>query len=426
MRKARLNLLWVAMVLAGAAPALLSTPLYASVIQEKVSVSPEKTISPSDEAVISSAGVKVLRHIAEARAEIHNKHVDAARAELGKADKLLDIIHQALPTASVKDRIWIAKKHLEYEDTQEVLPDLIPIYSSLDDLMDIMPVKVARTHLDQAKAGLKAGDKAKAKKALEETDAALQYTEIDLPLGTTRHLVSQARDELGKNKLDKADTTLKSAEDAVVFISVGVQQPLFSAKAALYQGVVDLDAGKSDQAKTDLQDAIAFLEVARQSPNDATRDAATQLLKEARPVLADLEHGRGDVSSSFHRILERAQAYADRSVEYLSTGWQRFRAEGHPFKSDLIEARLHLANARIDLFTGHETGTARKELDQADKLLGKAAALAGKHAAGGDDYARQIGEIRNTVANLSADPASGGRAGYSGLEQQLDSMISVL
>jgi hypothetical protein len=425
MKLARLNTVFVAIVLAGVTPALLSTPLYAGIIHEKVSVSPERTLSPSDEAVISSAGVKVLRHIAQARAEIHNKHADAAKTELGKADKLLDIIHQALPTTSIKDRIWIAKKHLEYEDTQQVLPDLIPIYSSLDDLMDIMPVEAARTHLDQAKAGLKAGDKAKARKALEEIDAALQYTEVDLPLGTTRHLVSQARDELGKNKLDDADKSLKSAEDAVVFISVGVQQPLFSAKAALYQGVVDLDAGKSDQAKTDMQNAIAFLEAAKQSPNEATRDAATQLLKEARPVLNDLEHGSGKANSGFHRVLERAQAYADRSVEYLSTGWQRYRAEGHPFKSDLIEARLHLANARIDLFTGHEPGNAAKELERADRFLDKAAEVAGKQSADGG-YSKQIGEIRDTVATLSGDPASGGRSRYTALEQQLDHMISVL
>jgi len=163
----------------------------------------------------------MLRHIAQARSDIHNKDADAAQAELGQADKLLDIIREALPTTSIKDRIWVAKKHLEYEDTQEVLPGLVPIYSSLNEMMDIMPAKAARGQLDKAKEHLKAGDKSNARKALDATDAALQYTEVDLPLSTTRHLVAQARADIGKKQLDEADKTLQAAEDGVVFISGG-------------------------------------------------------------------------------------------------------------------------------------------------------------------------------------------------------------
>jgi ribosomal protein S20 len=424
MSKPKLKSVAVALLLAGTGAALLSTPLYAGGIQEKVSVTPEKTISPSEEAIISAAGVKVLRHIAQARAEIHNKDVEAAHTELGQADKLLDIIQQALPTTSIKDRIWVARKHLEYEDTQEVLPDLIPIYSSLDELTDVVPVKAARAQLDQAKAKLEAGDKAKAKQALEETDAALQYTEIDLPLRSTRRLVAQATADLSEKKLDEADKSLKSAEDAVVFISVGVQQPLFAAKAALYQGVFDLDGGNNDLAKADLQTAIRYLEAARQSGNEATRDAATQLLAEAQSLLGDLEQG-STVTTGFHSLLERAQAYADRSVEYLATGWQLYRAESQPFKSDLIEAKLHLANAQIDLFTGHETPRATKELDAVNKLLRQAAEAAEKHTANGS-YQQQIGELRKTVGTLSANPASGDLAEYTALRQQLEHMISAL
>ena len=88
--------------------------------------------------------------------------------------------------AKVKDRIWVAKKHMEYEDTQEVLPNLIPIYASLNDLVDVMPVEAATTYLDEAKEHHKWGDKEKAREALEATDAALQYAEVDLPPSTTR------------------------------------------------------------------------------------------------------------------------------------------------------------------------------------------------------------------------------------------------
>jgi plasmid stabilization system protein ParE len=185
-----------------------------------------------------------------------------------------------------------------------------------------------------------------------------------------------------------------------------------------------MDAGNDDLAKADFQNAIDYLHAAKQSGDDTTREAAKQLLQEAQPLMADLEHGT-TVSAGFHRLLERVQAYTDRSVEYLATGWERYRAEGHPFKSDLIEAKLHLTNARIDLFTGQETDMARKELGKADKLLGQAAKAAGADTATGD-YQQKIEKLRGGVDTLSARPDSGGPSQYTALEQQLDDMISVL
>jgi hypothetical protein len=425
MSKPKLKSVVVAALVASIGTALVSAPVYAATIQEKVITTPGKTITPQEEAVISSAGVKVLRHIAQARSDIQNKDADAAKAELGQADKLLDIIREALPTTSIKDRIWVAKKHLEYEDTQEVLPDLVPIYSALNEMMDIMPVKAARAQLDKAKEHLKAGDKANARKALEATDAALQYTEVDLPLSTTRHLVAQARADLGKKRLDEADKALQAAEDGVVFISEGIEQPLFAAKATLYQGLVALEAGNSDLAKADLQNAIDLLTDAKQSPDAATRDAAGELLGETQQLLTDLQNGDGSVNAHFHRLFERAQAYSDRAVEYLATGWERYRAEGKPFKFDLIEARLHLANAQIDLFTGHEPDRARKELDAANRFLDRAVEAAGKQADGGS-YKKQISDLQKTVKTLSGDPSGSELAEYTTLQRQLDNMIDVL
>jgi hypothetical protein len=425
MSKPKLKSVVVAALIASIGTALVSAPVYAATIQEKVVTTPGKTITPQEEAVISSAGVKVLRHIAQARSDIQNKDADAAQTELGQADKLLDIIREALPTTSIKDRIWVAKKHLEYEDTQEVLPDLVPIYSALNEMMDIMPVKAARAQLDKAKEHLKAGDKANARKALEATDAALQYTEVDLPLSTTRHLVAQARADLGKKRLDEADKALQAAEDGVVFISEGIEQPLFAAKATLYQGLVALEAGNSDLAKADLQNAIDLLTDAKQSPDAATRDAAGELLGETQQLLTDLQNGDGSVNAHFHRLFERAQAYSDRAVEYLATGWERYRAEGKPFKSDLIEARLHLANAQIDLFTGHEPDRARKELDAANRFLDSAVEAAGKQADGGS-YKKQISDLQKTVKTLSGDPSGSELAEYTTLQRQLDNMIDVL
>jgi hypothetical protein len=427
MFKARIKPLTFAIVLAGLSPMMLSAPVSAAVdqksaatIQEKVTVKPDKTINPQEESVISSAGAKVLRHIAEARADIHNEDIEGAKTALGQAEKLLDIIQASVPTTKIKDQIWVAKKHLEYEDTQEVLPDLIPIYASMDELVDTMPVEVAKKRLDQAKEQLKSGDNVKASKALEATAAALQYTEIDLPLGTTQQLVSRA-----KTALDKGNTAnaLKSAEDNVVFLSAAIEQPLFTAKALLWQTVLDLEAANADLAKADLKGAIGYLEIASHSDNKSTQDAAGQILAQAKDLQKDLDSGV-DIGSRVRRLWEHAQALAERDVEYLSTGWSRYRADS-PLKSDLIEAKLHLANARIDLFTGHESDKARNELESARQLLDQAGEEANKQQTENSNK-EQIADFQKSLSVLGTDPASARESNYASLQQQLGSMIQSL
>ena len=74
-------------------------------IKEQVSVSPVKTISALEEQTISSAATKVLRHIAQARADLKNKDAEAAKTQLDKAETLFKIIEVSMPVNKVKDRI---------------------------------------------------------------------------------------------------------------------------------------------------------------------------------------------------------------------------------------------------------------------------------------------------------------------------------
>lgn len=423
MVNAKIKPLALAVALCAIGPAVLATSASASAIQEEVTVTPGKTISPLEEAALSSAGVKVLRHIAQARADIRNKDAEAAKAELGQSEKLLDIIQAALPTTNVKDRVWVAKKHLEYEDTREVLPDLIPIYASLDELIDIMPTDIAKEHLDRAKTHLESGDKEAAKEALDATAAALQYTEVDLPLSATRQLVAQAKADLNREKPDDADKALKAAEDSVVYLSVAYDQPLFTAKALLWQTARDLEDGHNELAKSDLQAAIGYLELADKSSDKTTRRTAKQILSQAKELQEDLE-GDEDIGARLRQLWERTQALADRSMEYIAAGWARYRADS-PLKSDLIEAKLHLTNARIDLYTGHEAGTTRDELSAAQEFLDKAAEVAKKQETKGE-YQRQIADVQKAVKELGRDPTAGKESRYVALQQQLRSMIRSL
>jgi hypothetical protein len=341
-------------------------------ITEKVSSKPGNLVTPQEEAIISSAATKILRHIAQARSDIHNKDLDAAKSELGQANTLMKIIKTAMPTTVVKDRIWIAKKHLEYEDTQEVMPDLIPIYSSLDELTDYMPVQAARQHLDKAKKNLEKGKKAPAVEELNATDAALVYTEEDLPFDATRSLVADAKAALEKKDGDTADNALKAAEDNVVFLSTGIDEPLVAAKASLWQATRNYADGAYDDAKKDVKAAISELQRASEAAGQTASHDISQLIDKAKVLEAKIDKGGHSTKSELQSLWQRTAALSERAIEYMTTGWSRFRASSQ-LKTELIDAKLYLSYARIDQFSAMDTRQATSDLAQAENLLDKAA-----------------------------------------------------
>jgi hypothetical protein len=349
-------------------------PVASATVQEEVSVTPGRPITASDEAVISSAAIKVLRHIAEARGHLQEEKPDkdAAKAELEKAEKLFDIIQAALPTSEVKDRIWVAQKHLEYEDSREVLPDLVPIFASLDDLGDYMLTNKAKEHLDKAKEALGNDQKSEAHEQLKQVDEALVYVEADLPLSSTRTLVDQAKAGLAKDDVKAANQALIDAEENVVFISVTFDSPLTQAKSALWRARMSYDSGDKVGAKNNLQQAVTALERAGKSTDQLVREQAGQLTDEVRDLDRLLTTGDAGFKAGVDRTWQRMQALSERTAEYIGTGWERMRAKS-PGKEDLIEAKLYVSYGRVDSVVAKDNAAAKVDLAEAKGYLDAAA-----------------------------------------------------
>ena len=128
-------------------------------IKDDVTVTPGHAPTAEESLAMSVAASRILLHIADARGAIHDNKVNLAKEEMDKARILVDIIKQARPTTKIKYHIEVAKKHLEYEDIDEVVQDLVPIDSELVNIEDFLPVKKAREHLSNASQKLKEGNK---------------------------------------------------------------------------------------------------------------------------------------------------------------------------------------------------------------------------------------------------------------------------
>jgi len=220
----------IAAALAGsiiaASPSLAAGTDREPFIHQELKIKPKRKLTQREAEVISSAATKALVHIADARGDIKIKDSDKAKRNLEQSEKLLEIIQAAMPTATVKDRIWIAGKHLEYKDTREVLPDLVPVYRELDFLEDFVPTEKTKEHIDKAKEHMQKGNKKAAIEQLKAADVAVVYGEVDLPLQETESRVKAALSALEKGDLAKADEALQAAEDSIDVVAVAVNAPL--------------------------------------------------------------------------------------------------------------------------------------------------------------------------------------------------------
>lgn len=267
----------VGVLVAGPVMAKEASQTPAPDITEEISVIPARIVIPEERTVLARAAARILRHIADARGEIYEKKPKAALEELKKIDKQVHIINAGRPIAVIKDHVWVAKKHLDYENSTEVAADLIPIYTDLTTLEDFVPVEQAKKHLDQAGEHLKKGNKQAAKEELAAVDEALTYTEVDLPLAETEHQVALARKFLAQNKLQDADKALKAAEDGVQVLSVGVEGPLVQAQRSLQRARKNHAVRKDAAARADLENASAWIDRAQQSSDKGIRAKAVEL-----------------------------------------------------------------------------------------------------------------------------------------------------
>jgi hypothetical protein len=170
-------------------------------------------------------------------------------------------------------------------------------------------------------------------------------------------------------------------------------------------------------AKADLDRAIHDLELAAQGADQKTRKAIDDLRQQV-VSLRDRNSAEPHPSSRLEELWRRADALAQRSVEHFTTGWERLLS-GSGDKTDLIEAKLHLAYAKIDQFTAQRPDETQRQLRQAERYLDEAASRS--H---GDEQAT-INQIRDDVARLGTVDAQR-HAAYEHVPTRLRKLIQRL
>jgi len=415
--RSRILIFTIASILA--ASVVTTQNVLADDVHENISVTPIRIVSPDEKEIMARSAAHVLRYIADARSAIAANDIAKARADLQQSLNLIDILKLQQPTAKVRDHIWVAKKHLDYESTEEVTADLVLIEADLTEIEDFVPVEKARRHIRSARAYLKKGDKAGAKKELKAADAALIYTEVDLPLSGTERQIVAAQKALDNREPAQADKALKQAENGVQILSVAVAAPITRARDSIWQASKNFAARHYAAAKADLARASAWLDKAAQSSDKTTREQALKLKHSLEKMKRQMNMTAQGTGAGLSRLWHRAKALAERESEKALATWHKLHGESDA-KKDLMEAKLHLAYAETAQFVQGKSAEVRNELDQAQSYLAKAAknsdkALKAKIHEMGD-------ELKQLKASLD-DRSNKARARYDKLKADLRQII---
>lgn len=385
-------------------------------LHEDVSLSPGRTVTPADEAVISSSASRVLSHIARARDALGKKDGEAAKQELKQAETLLGIIQASVPTTLVKSKIWTTDNKQKYENTEEVGATLVPVYAMLDESVDFDRVKLGKT----AKAGPKGETPTRVNKETEATDAALYYEELDMPLNATRHFVAAAQAELARNHLTEAAQALRAALDSVDFTSVYLPAPLLAARVNLERAEAHFGGGQLPQAKADVTRAVDQLTEAEQQADPDSKADVKQMLSDAQSLQSRMDKNEPGFKTEMNQLWHRAEAHAERAMAYTKFGWAKLR-HTDPLRAALIEAKRYATYADIDANVAGDPAKAKQDLEQANTWLDKASTAV--KDGNGKALAVYVKDIRAVMDTLLAGQSKFDKGEMNNLERQLSQAI---
>lgn len=358
-----------------------------------------KSITAQEQSTLERTSIIALRHITQARYDIYRKELTSARVNLERAEKLLATIKDDLSTSVVKNFIWIARKHLEYEPTKQVLRDFPQIYSALDMISVYIPTDKAKRYIDNAKVFLEKDKKFDADKELALADKSLIVIEVELPLLRVQRFITKAHEYLDKNEPDKAAVALKIAEQRAMALYFGMNSPLIQAKQNVWLAFRNYPAASRAETASHLNQARIHLDKSAVKDGRSGNNEVSKLSNE----ISVLEHkiaGEGKlVDSDLKAAWEKSAALAERSDAYLAA--ELSKAETTlGVESNLIEARLHVRYAETYQVTTSEPDKVVKELDTAVSYLKKAAG----NILADNSETKKIHVIENILMDLKLTP----------------------
>ena len=356
-------------------------------------VVPYKSIAPLEESTIERTSIVAVSAIVGARSAIHRQDMKEAKTDIDDAVRLTATIANGLSSADARNLILIARKHLEFEPSREVLDDLPAIDRALDRESLYLPTDRARSHVYRAGNYLERSEKRGADRELALADQSLYVVTVDMPLIKARRHIDQARSFLATGEPSKADGELKTAERQTMALYSLVTSPLIEARQNLWAAFRNYSTARRDEIGPFLERAGGKLHETARGGSAAAGEETGILARDVMELKRKLTAGETVASSDLKAVWERSEALAERSAAYLSAD---LAEEETTLRGDnsLIEAKLHLDFAETYQVTTREPAKAVRELDTVAAFLHRSAGSYSSSAGDRHEIEKMEREIR--------------------------------
>ncbi len=179
--------------------------------------------------VAAYSGRALVWHLESVKAFLAKGDIPQARGELETSREFAAAIRLMMPYTVVVDQINNAKTHLTEDSTDLFYADLLPIYSSLDEMQVYAPklAAKARAGVKRAERHARAGNKKAAVEALRDVSNDITVTTVYMPVRLVAQDIRVAQKALDKQKPDTA-TAVKTVDTALASLSTVVRQVAFA------------------------------------------------------------------------------------------------------------------------------------------------------------------------------------------------------
>lgn len=395
--------------------------VFANDVDETVKIIPSKTVSASRGAELSKDAAEVALLVADARDALHRKDAKDAKMYLRKALLKIKSINNLMPTQTIIDHIEIAKKHLNYESTQEVKQDLIPIAYDINRLTFALPTDDIKKHYVNLQKAVNSGNKKNIQKELATLKKAVTVSAICLPVNETETYIYKALKVLNISDYKQADAALKEAESDLVVMSVTDVQPMTNAKKSFYKAMTDYTKGEYAKAKEDLHQSELWLDRAMYTSDVKTKAEIKELKQKAEVLKENLSQNSVNAKEKIKELLAKSKALSEKIKNSMIYKYDTSKKEAK-IKSDLLDAKLHLEYAEdIEQSVYGTKRDLKTELQKAKLSLKNASQYANTKTKAS---IKKIESDINTVAQNVKENKNSVKSKYDEIKTKIDKLIS--
>ena len=171
-------------------------------------------------------GRALLHHIQAAHEALEQNRLGEARSGLDAAEDFAQGLQLMVPYTVVKDNVRNADHELVSSRAGIIVGDMLPIYSSLDEMSEFAPelAKTTKSKLDEAAQQADKGKQEQAVTKVDEVAEDVSATTVYLPVLYVEHQIEAARNALSQDPADTATakTAIDDAQQSLVQATVNM------------------------------------------------------------------------------------------------------------------------------------------------------------------------------------------------------------